>query len=400
MNILLANKFFWLNGGSERVLFQEREFLLSRGHAVADFSMRDPRNLPSPTAGFFVSARDYGSGGGLRDKLRSAAAFVHSGEAVANLSRLVDQERPALAHMHNIYHQLTPSIIRLLRRRGVKTVLTLHDFKLVCPSYLMLRQGAICERCLDGGVRHAFASGCQDSRLKGLLLTAEAYFHSWMKSYEAVDRFIAPSRFVADMVGRRVPRERITVLPNGIDLDEYRPEWRDEGYALYFGRLSREKGVVTLLAAHAGLDRPMPLKIVGTGPLAQELKARHPRAEFLGYKSGAELRGLVAGASFVVVPSEWYENCSMVVLEAMALGKPVLGSRIGGIPEQVEDGITGLLCAMGSQEELARKMAELWGDPERRAAMGRAARQRAEAVFSLRAHCQGLLEIYADVLRN
>ncbi|MFH2124042.1 MAG: glycosyltransferase family 4 protein [Pseudomonadota bacterium] len=395
MKILFANKFFHLNGGSEAVFFQEREFLLKQGHEVVDFSMADKRNLPSSYADFFVPNTSYNAGGGISRKLQQAISFVHSSMAVRKIEELIIQEKPQIAHLHNIYHQLTPSIIPVLKKHGVKVVLTLHDYKLACPSYLALNDGAICNACAGGKFWNAFTMNCQDSRMRGLLLSAEAMFHKWRGSYDGVDCFPAPSRFMAELIGQRVPREKIKVLPNGIDVDTYQPKYADQGYGLYFGRLSREKGVKTLLRAHQSLKTNLSLKMVGTGPLEEELRREYPEVDFLGYQSGQALHDLIANSAFVVVPSEWYENCSMVVLEAMAFGKPIIGSRIGGIPEQIEDGKTGLLFEMGNVAELAAKMELLAGDAELRDQMGRTARRKVEQEYSLAVHNQSLLAIYS-----
>ncbi|MDH5523362.1 MAG: glycosyltransferase family 4 protein [Desulfobulbaceae bacterium] len=397
MKILLANKFFHLNGGSETVFFQEREFLLKQGHKVVDFSMADERNLDSPFASSFVPNINYQNSKGIKDKLGQGASLIHSPIAVKNISQLAQQEKPEIAHLHNIYHQLTPSIIPALKKQGIKVVLTLHDYKLVCPGYLALKNEAICNDCAGRNFWKPFTTNCQNSRLQGLLLAAEAMFHQWRGSYDGVDLFIAPSRFLADLVGKRIAPKKIRVLRNGIDVDRFQPNYQDQGYGLYFGRLSKEKGVTTLLAAHRQLATEIPLKIVGTGPLADELQTRYPKAEFLGYKTGRELNELIANAAFVVVPSEWYENCSMVVLEAMALGKPIIGSRIGGIPEQIEDGQTGFLFEMGNEAELADKMKILASDQDLRKNMGKAARAKLEKDYSLKNHCDELLKIYNEL---
>jgi glycosyltransferase involved in cell wall biosynthesis len=398
MKVLMANKFFHLNGGSERVFFQEREFLARNSIEVIDFSMRDPRNVESPYSRYFIDNIDYDSARGFGKKLKTAVSFVHSSEAVAKLTKLLKKERPDIAHLHNIYHQLTPSIIPVLKQHGVKVVLTLHDCKLICPSYLALCGDEICTACDGRFFWNPITLNCQGSRGKGVLLAVEAFFHKWRKSYEGVDLFLAPSRFLADLVSRRVGKDKIRVLRNGIDSNAFQPNYADRGYALYFGRLSKEKGVETLLAAHKGISSEVPLKIVGTGPLLESLQVRFPMAEFLGYKSGEELNELIRNAAFVVVPSEWYENCSMVVLEAMAFGKPIIGSRIGGIPEQVEDGETGFLFEMGKVTELAEKMLALAADKELRLRMGRAAREKLERDYSLAAHCERLLDIYSELL--
>ncbi len=398
MRILFANKFFHLKGGAETVFFQEREFLLAEGHHVIDFSMIDERNFFSPYSSYFVGNIDYHQNSGMKVRAKQAINFIHSFEAVGKLEKLISQEKPELAHLHNIYHQLSPAIIPVLKKHGVKTVLTLHDYKLVCPSYLCLNDGRICEACRGRDFWKALTHNCQNSRAKSLLLSIEAMWHKWRDSYAGVDIFLAPSQFMANITACRIPAEKIHVMLNGIDVDEYRPVFNDNGYALYFGRLSREKGVETLLRAHACISRELKLKIIGTGPLEDELHDFYPEAEFLGYRSDEELKDLVNGAAFVVVPSEVYENCSMVVLEAMALGKPVIGSRIGGIPEQIDDGRTGLLFEMGNVEELVAKMQALASDSILRAAMGQAAREKLEKYYSLTRHCRQLISLYEETM--
>lgn len=398
MDILLANKFFYLNGGSERVFFQEKTFLQEMGHKVIDFSMEDERNLPSPYSDFFVPNIDYHGNGSIRSKLQQSASFIHSTVAVKNLEKLLRQEKPEIAHLHNIYHQLTPSIIPILKEHGVKIVLTTHDCKLVCPSYNALNGKQICTACNGRSFWKPVTRNCQDSCGKELLLAAEALFHKWRRSYDAVDLFISPSQFLADLTACRIPKEKIRVLRNGIDTTEFKPRFADQNYALYFGRLSKEKGIETLLVAHASMSSRLPLKLVGTGPLLDTLRQKHPEAEFLGYKTGQELKELIANAAFVVVPSEWYENCSMVVLESMAFGKPVIGSRVGGIPEQIEDGVTGFLFEMGNATELARRMDIMGQDKDLRLLMGKEARLKLEREYSLTDHCRQLLNIYLELL--
>ncbi len=400
MKILLANKFFFLNGGSETVFFQERDFLLNQGHEVVDFSMADEKNLPSPYADFFVPNTSYNSGGGIAQKLQQAVSFIHSSVAIRKLEALLIQEKPHIAHLHNIYHQLTPSIIPLLKKHGVQVVLTLHDCKLVCPAYLALKNGEICNDCAGKRFWKPFTQNCQNSRMRGLLLSLEAMFHLWKGSYDGVDLFLAPSAFMADLISRRIPENKIMVLRNGIDVAAYRPSFSDQGYGLYFGRLSKEKGVETLLQAHKKIQCDFPLKVVGTGPLFDELRQQYPEVDFPGYQSGRKLYSTIAGAAFVVVPSEWYENCSMVVLEAMALGKPVIGSRIGGIPEQVEDGETGFLFPMKDSTALAAKMDKLADNAKLRKKMGAAGRKKLEEEYSLETHCQKLLNIYSRLLQH
>lgn len=400
MRILLANKFFHINGGSESVFFQERAFLARKGFEVIDFSMQDPRNLASPYAEYFIRHVDYSSKNGLIGKLRTGLSFIHSKDAVRQIERLILQERPTLAHMHNIYHQLTPSIIPVLKKYNIPVVLTLHDGKLACPSYLMLNRGKPCLKCAGKHFHLPFTSNCQQSRVVGALLSLEAYFHAWKKSYDGVDAFIVPSQFLGDVVAPRIGRDRTHLLRNGIDHTAFEPSPIDKGYVLYVGRLSAEKGVETLLKAHAAMKHPVPLVIVGTGPMEERLRAQASSlVTFAGYCSGDSLWDKIRESSCLVVPSEWYENAPMTVLEGMAFAKPVVASRIGGIPEQVVHEETGLLFTPGNVEELTHALDSMMASADMRQKMGMAGRARLEREFTLETHNQKLLSLYESLLK-
>lgn len=409
----MANKFFFLNGGSETVFFQERSYLLNAGIKVLDFSMDHPNNYPSDYSQYFVTNVAYAKNGRLHtplSELRKAFRFIHNREAIAKLQALIQHEKPDIAHLHNIYHQLTPSLISVLKRSGIKVVLTLHDYKLICPAYLMLTKEQLCDRCQGRHFWRATANSCRaDSRLQSLLLTAESYWHWWLGSYGGVDLFLSPSRFLAEKVAAcRVDPKKVRVLHNGIQTRSFAPSLCDDGYVLYFGRIAKEKGIEVLLKAHrimrangnAASDGCLPLKVAGRGPLLEKLKNEYPDVELLGYQEGDELKELISKASFVVVPSQWYENCSMTVLESMAWGKPVIASRIGGLPEQIDDGKTGLLFQMGNADELSTAMSFLARNSQLRADMGKAARARVERDYSLDAHCEKLVVLYEGLLRE
>jgi len=279
----------------------------------------------------------------------------------------------------------------------VKVVMTLHDYKLICPAYSMLDHDRICSDCAGKNFWKAIINNCQGSLAHSALLSLESYWHRWRKSYDGVDVFIAPSQFMASMASLRIPERKLRVVKNGVETDSVMPSYDDDGYALYLGRLSREKGLQTLLESHAMIKEKIPLKIVGTGPLMPKDK-QDGQPEFLGYRTGKDLQDIIARSSFVVVPSECNENCSMAVLEAMAHGKPVIGTRIAGIPEQIEDGQTGLLFNMGNAAELADKMIALALDKDMRKAMGQAARAKVERDYSFSEHGKKLLDCYQDLL--
>lgn len=400
MKILLVNKFFFIKGGAETVYFQERSMLKKAGVQVIDFSMQHEKNFPSDYADFFVDNVDYHKDSSLLGGIKTAVSFIHNAEACKKMLALLQKERPDIVHFHNIYHQLTPALIKVARNFGCKTVLTAHDYKIVCPSYSMLREGKVCDACITGTVFNAFRYRCQEgSASKSLLLSLEATWQYIAQNYQALDVIVSPSKFLRGILLRTLPNSRIDVIVNGVDDSQPVGEINDEGYVLYFGRLSREKGVATLLQAHQKMRNKATLKIVGHGPLYDELVAKYPDVEFLGYvQQGEALDNLIKRARVVILPSECYENCSMAVLEAMAFAKPVIGSRIGGIPEQIRDGIEGILFEPGNAQELAGAMDTLVEDPEKARVMGLHGRERLSEKYALDKHMETLQTLYKELL--
>ena len=399
MRILLANKFFYLRGGAEKVFFQERDFLIDQNIEVIDFAMSDANNKKSIYADYFVSNINYQDSIGFAARLSRSLGFIHSNEAVHKINKISLSQKPDIAHFHNIYHQLTPSILPALKKQGIKIVLTLHDGKLICPSCLMLNKVENCTDCKGKHFWRPIVNNCQNSISHGALLMLEAYFHKLMRSYDCVDQFIAPSQFIADLVSQRIPIEKIRILHNGMNPTSL-VSVEDDGYILFFGRLSSEKGIDTLLKAHQAMQNPMPLLIAGTGPLAERIATSASKnVVYVGYKESKELDAIIRRASFVVTPSECNENCSMVILEAMAQGKAVIASHIGGIPEQIENQKTGLLFETGNSTALSRKMDLLATDKEKRKRMGDRAKEKLEKEYSLTSHCHQLMEVYDTLLR-
>lgn len=403
MKILLVNKFFYPKGGAETVLFQERDYLMQHGHAVSEFSMHHQQNIVSPYTEYFVKNIDYRGKTTIGNLIKYpliAAKFIRNGDAILKLKKLLKKHKPEIAHLHNVYHQLTPSIIPVLKDHGLKVFLTLHDYKIICPNYKMLRHGTICSACQNGKYLNCLVHRCEDNSLfKSLLLMLESFWHRTFKSYEGVDLFIAPSKFLANQVIENgLPPEKVRLLLNGINHNEIVASCDDKGYILYFGRISKEKGIPTLLRAYAKSRTTLSLKIVGNGPLLEEIRQQYNNIEFLNYKSGDALHALISAASFVIVPSEWYENCSMSVLEAMAHGKPVIGARIGGIPEQIEHRKSGFLFEMGNENELAEQINILSEDIDLRRQFSARARQKLIDEYSLERHCIGLTSLYKESL--
>jgi glycosyltransferase involved in cell wall biosynthesis len=398
LKVLFANKFFFRNGGSEVVMFDEMELMRRRNVGVVEFSMTDERNIPSEYESYFVSQKSYRRVS-RADQIKSAISLVHSREAVAKIGKLIEDEKPDVLHCHNIYHQLTPSIITAASRAGVPVVLTLHDYKPVCPVYTQLSNGKVCTNCADGHFEAVLKQRCADGSLaRSALLWTEARYHALVGSYHRVNKFICPSKFMREAVVRRFGADKVVHIPNGIDASRIEISKKDEGYVLYLGRLASEKGVETLLRSHVASGALWRLMIAGTGPLQADLQRKYPSAEFRGHLGGIELEAAISGAALIVVPSEWNENGPISILEAMAYGKPIVASHIGGIPELVREGKTGLLFEPGSVDQLSDKITMLLGNRALREAFGRSAREVVEAEYSLKAHGSALISLYEAVV--
>ncbi|MFN8104580.1 MAG: glycosyltransferase [Acidimicrobiia bacterium] len=402
MRVLQVNKFLYRRGGAESYMLDLSAALMGRGHAVEYWGMVRPENPPFRYDHLFVSETDFEAPpGDARTRLLMAGRLLYSPGARLRLGKVVDDFRPDVVHAHNVYHQLSPSVLAAAAKRGARVVMTLHDYKLACPVYRFLNDDGICEDCAGGRWYQTTVHRCTRGMLgPSLLNTAEAYLHHGLGLYTRyVDVFVAPSRFLADKVAAAgVPAERIAVVPNFADVDAITPRYEGEG-VVFAGRLSPEKGVDTLVRAVAAMPGSTRLDVFGTGPQEAELRrlgdeVAPGRVLFHGRQPGEVVAAAMAAAAVVACPSEWYENCPMVVLEAMASGKAVVATALGGLPELVEHGRTGLLVPPGEPEALAAALGAVAGDPATQAAMGRAARARAEGRHRLADHVEAVVSLY------
>ncbi len=384
MKILLVNKFFFLNGGSEACMFDGARLLKERGHQVAFLSMAHPRNIESEDPAYFVSHVDFNELRGPVAKTRAAARMLWSREARALMEDVVRRERPDVALLHNVYHQLSPSILAPLERHGVPAVMVLHDYKMVCPVYTLFSGGRPCELCSHRRFFHCVSRRCSRGSLGGSLAAAAemTLHHRLLDAYRGVAAFVSPSRFLADKLAEMGFRGSVHHVPNFIDARALRPEpSADDRSVVYFGRLTPEKGLRTLIEAMDGVAGTC--TIVGEGPSGPELRRLAAgrglgNVAFTGRLPFEEVVSRVRRARAAVLPSEWYENAPRSVLEAFALGKPVIGARIGGIPELVEDGITGWTFESGNASDLRRALVLALSNADRVEEMGRNARTRVE----------------------
>lgn len=407
MKILIANKFYRPVGGPETIVLDTTRELNARGHETVPFAMAHIDNVEH--SDYFVPNIDYNEQvRGRTAMIKEAVDIIYSREAARRIRKCVADTRPDVAHAHNIYHQLSPSILRALKKANVPTVLTLHDGKLLCANMVFLRQGRVCERCAGRKFYHAVINRCvKDSYAGSLVCCVEEYIHRWLRIYERnVDLFITPSQFLKRKLVEhgRLRKEQIEVLPNYACTDDFQPNYGPGDYGLFVGRLESLKGIMTLLKACTEIP-DMDIRIAGRGPLMQEGKEfaeqeNLSRVQFMGFRSGEELKQLFLNARFLVIPSECYENCPMVVLEAFSAGKPVIGSKIGGIPELIEHGTDGLLFEPGDAQALAEAMAALWKDPSTASEMGRQGRAKVEERFSIDKYMQSLIGIYSRMLNS
>lgn len=402
MRVLVANKFWYRRGGLERVMFDEIAWLEQAGHEVAHFSTTHPANDASPWSGHFAPYLELGSEGALStaEKLTAAAHMFLNHDAKRRFYRLLADFQPDIIHVHGIHRQISPSILDAARRAGVPVVQTLHDYHHICPADVLLWRGeAVCEPrrcgryCYGAAVRGRCVRG---SLAASALSAAETSFQRIRRAYErGVTRFISPSAFLAEKMssgGWDVPCD---VVPNAVPVAG---AWRGGDYVLFAGRLSREKGIAVFLEAaeRAGVRAI----VAGEGPQEAELRDRFSSAEFLGRVDGRAVQRLIEESLACVVPSTCYENAPMSVLEPMAAGAPVVASAIGGIPELIEDGLSGLLAPPGDVAELARALTRLRDDAALATRLGVAARERVREHFSPDAHLAGLLRTYEAAMRG
>jgi glycosyltransferase involved in cell wall biosynthesis len=408
LKVIMAHKFFHPSGGPETVMFQSIRILNSLGHEVIPFSMRHPRNLATPYSRYFVPEVDYRNHkGDLPGKLKAAFGLIYSLEARRRMEALIDDTEPDLAHLHNIYHQISPSIITALKRRGIPVVMTLHDFKLVCPNYTFFRQGTRCELCEGKHFYKAVVHRCvKDSFLASLLCAAEMYIHKMLRIYsQGVDRFIVLSQFSKEkMIQYGLPREKMRVLPNAVEVDEDPLTATPGSYIIFLGRLSEKNGISTLVQAMKQLPE-VTLRVAGEGELESSLrqyvaKEGLDNVEFLGFVTGERLKRLVRECSFTVFPSLCYHNCPMSILEAFSYAKPVIGANLGSVPELAEDNKTGLLFEPGNIEDLASKIDYLYRKPQLIKKLGQNALNRVKENHSRERYYQELLQIYEGLIQR
>ncbi|NNC81878.1 MAG: glycosyltransferase family 4 protein [Acidimicrobiales bacterium] len=395
-----VTSYYYRRGGAEAVMLDQNDLLRERGWAIVPFAMNYEQNLDTDYDEYFVEEIDFASDYTPVEKVRKVVKSVYSLEARAAIGRLIDDTNPDIVHAHNVYHHLTPAIFGAAQKKGVPTVMTVHDLKIGCPSKLMLAPDGVCERCKGGKTWNAIGQRClKDSRALSAVAAFETSLHRLLGSYRKhVDRFIIPSHFhMNKLIDWGLPADKARYLPNAVDLSTLEPNNAvGEGF-IFVGRLSEEKGLRTFIEAVAAAG--VAATIVGTGPQEDELRQlaadTGADVEFAGYQTGDTLFQLIADSRALVLPSECYENAPVVLLEAYGVGRPVLGSNLGGIPELILDGETGLVAEAGNVVSFAAQLTALQEMPAAEITeMGRAGREFAQTTFTKEQYRDGLLDIY------
>ena len=398
-----VTSYYYRRGGAEAVMLDQNDLLEAEGWRIVPFAMEYEKNFDTEYDDYFVEEIDFASDYAPVEKVRKAIKSVYSLEARAAIGKLIDDVRPDIVHAHNVYHHLTPSIFGAVQKKGVPMVMTVHDLKIGCPSKLMLAPDGVCERCKGGKTWNAVQQRCQkDSLALSAVVALETTLHRALGSYNKnVDLFILPSHFHRNkLVEWGLPEEKTRYLPNAVDVTEMVADFTPGERFVFVGRLSEEKGLLTFVQAVA--DAGVAATIVGTGPQEDELRALVERTgadvEFAGYQTGDALFDIVRSAKALVLPSECYENAPVVLLEAYGVGTPVLGSDLGGIPELIREGETGLLATAGDAASFATQLSAMQAmSNDELETMARAGRAFVETRFTRERYLEDLLGIYAEL---
>lgn len=406
MRILFCNKYNYPFSGTEVYLFEAMRLLRSRGHEVALFSMADARGQPTPYDQHFVPHVDFKNSHGWLRKARLAGRAIYSHEARRRIRAMIADFRPDVAHVRNIYHHLSPSILWELKKQGVPVVYHLNDFKVLCASYNLVLRGEACEACKGGKFWHALQKKCYPGLGARMTLVAEAYVHEWIGTYKTcVDCFLAPSQFVRDkFVEHGWDAAKFEVLPHFQAVKQVTERTAENAPLLYFGRLSAEKGVDDLLRAMQRLPH-LRLVIAGDGPergRLQEFAARMglTNVEFGGHMGRAELDRAIASSRFTVLPSHAYETLGKTILESYAEARAVVATDLGSRRELIHEGKTGLLYRTGDVGQLASALEFLSSQPELADRMGRAGREQIKTNHTPEAHYEALVGLYERLIES
>ena len=395
MRILLVNKFHYLRGGSEKYYFELAKLLKSHGHTVAFFSMKNENNIKTGDREYFVDEIDMNTGSKFE-----ALNVIYSKKNKALMEKALEEFKPDIVHINNFQRQLSASIIDAVKEKNIPLIMTAHDLNPICPASIMLYNGEVCEDCITKGYTSCIKKKCiKNSMLKSVLGYIEKKYYDLHKIFCKVDCIISPSEFNKNQLLKgKLKCNDITVIHNFVNETE-KTDYTLGDCAFYFGRLSREKGILNLVEAINNIPGAR-LIIAGDGPERENIQAyikEHKlenRITLLGYLNQNDIRENIRKCRFVTVPSICFENCPYSILETMEIGKPIIGSKIGGIPELIQDGINGFTYEHNDVTKLTNILMKLFGNDETVKQFSKNSKQIFIQNYSAEAYYNKLMTVY------
>lgn len=396
MKILMVNKFLYPRGGCETYMLNLAEELKAKGHEVEYFGMYDEKNTVGNSPGLYTANMDFHAK--KAERFLYPFKIIYSSEAYKKLGKVLDSFKPDIVHMNNINFQLTPSVIYAVKKRKIPLVQTVHDYQMICPNHLLydFDEESPCERCINGSKFNCFKHKCiHGSRAKSLIGSVEAVLYKMLRTYKKVDLYICPSKFLESKLlsASKVFEGKTLAIHNFIEKKPISEGTAPEKpYVAFASRLSKEKGV-TLLAGAARLLPEYTFKVAGNGPDGECLNGI-PNVELLGFITGDELISLTANARLMLLPSVWYENCPLNILETHSYGVPVITMNSGGMAELVDDGKTGLLVKEPTCEAIAEAIRKLFEDEELYASVKKNCEDLRDKIIEVGDYCDMIVDEY------
>ncbi len=402
MKILMVNKFLYSRGGCENYMLFLGEQLENLGHEVEYFGMYDEKNTVGNSAEKYTQNMDFHS----KEIERFFYPFkiVYSMEAKKKIIQVIDKFKPDIIHMNNINFQLTPSVIYGAKKRGIPVVQTVHDYQMVCPNHLLynFEKNEICEKCIKGSYVNCIKNKCiHASRVKSIIGAIEAKLYAVLKTYKKVDLFITPSYFLEEKLlsAKNLYKGKTKTIHNFINKNKFICKKENgQNYIAFAGRLSKEKGI-EYLAETAKLLPEYTFMVAGDGP-DREMLENIENIKLVGFLSGEKLIEFMGNAKLLLVPSIWYENCPLSILEAQCMGVPVVTMNNGGMAELVKDGITGLLADEAAPDGIARKLKEVMENEDSYRILKENCENEKDNILSVEAYCDILIKEYEKLVER
>lgn len=403
--ILSINSSSSIKGGADRFFFELNKLLTEKNNQVVTFTTYSDASDATSSGQKAYYTKEYIARGGALIKIKNFIRIFYAPSIVKDLKKVIKKEKPEIAHIHNIYHRIPYTIVRLLKKNNIKIVWWLHDYKWICPNHQLYTGGHLCTLCIDGKYARAVNLRCQkNSHFDSIIVTLFSYFIRFMRYSSCVDMFVAPSEFSFSTQKKQLPNSTFLHHFNycNSNAENQNESNNNEPFALYVGRIEQNKGIEILVNAFSHMK--VQLKIVGDGNYSDQIKAycneqKIHNIVFEGFKTTEELSTYYQNALFTIVPSQWYEVFGLTILESFSFGKPVLGSNIGAIPEIIEDKKSGLLFEPFDIGDLIAKINYMFSNRQIVKKMGIYAHQECLRKFSKDLYYEKLQLIHKKILK-